>query len=65
MDGVEEAGRTDKTQGRRRRGNTKEIRNPHRVGHAQGGGGTCLAEVRGPRWGDEWVYWGLWSWYED
>lgn len=31
----------------------KEIRNHHRVGRAQGGGGTHLVEVRGPRWGDE------------
>lgn len=53
QDGVEEVGRSGKIKGRRRKGNTKEIRNHHRVGRAQGGGGTHLVAVRGPRQGDE------------
>lgn len=56
QDGV---GEVDKIKGRWRKGNIREIRNFHGVGHVQGGGGTQLGGVGDQSGLLKWIYWGL------
>lgn len=46
----------DRIEGRRRKGNTRELRNHLSLGCAQGGHGLHLGEVRGARQGAEVIY---------